>query len=54
MKKIVITCPKCKEKMRIMDKVAKYSRLHCTQKENQKASIYLPAYASLLLATSQL
>jgi SRSO17 transposase len=31
MKKIIITCPKCKEKMRIMDKVAKYRCPSCKE-----------------------
>lgn len=31
MKKIIITCPKCKEKMRIMDKVAKYRCPNCKE-----------------------
>lgn len=31
MKKIIILCPKCKEKMRIMDKVAKYRCPNCKE-----------------------
>ncbi|WP_297404324.1 zf-TFIIB domain-containing protein [uncultured Cetobacterium sp.] len=31
MKKIIITCPKCKEKMKIMDKVAKYRCPNCKE-----------------------
>lgn len=31
MKKIIITCPKCKEKMKIMDKVAKYRCPSCKE-----------------------
>ncbi|MGL5152852.1 MAG: hypothetical protein ACRC7N_20025 [Clostridium sp.] len=31
MKKIVIACPKCKEKMRVMDKVAKYKCPNCNE-----------------------
>ncbi|MGL4998619.1 MAG: zf-TFIIB domain-containing protein [Cetobacterium sp.] len=38
MKKIIITCPKCKEKMKIMDKVAKYRCPSC--KEIYKFSNY--------------
>ncbi|WP_297597875.1 zf-TFIIB domain-containing protein [uncultured Cetobacterium sp.] len=31
MKKIIITCPKCKGKMKIMDKVAKYRCPNCKE-----------------------
>ncbi|MBC2851079.1 zf-TFIIB domain-containing protein [Cetobacterium sp. 8H] len=31
MKKIIITCPKCKSKMKIMDKVAKYRCPNCKE-----------------------
>lgn len=31
MKKIIITCPKCKQKMKIMDKVAKYRCPNCKE-----------------------
>ncbi|MGL5796783.1 MAG: zf-TFIIB domain-containing protein [Cetobacterium sp.] len=31
MKKIIITCPKCKSKMRILDKVAKYKCPNCSE-----------------------